>query len=120
LVPLKRLDAELTRQRQAAKLKAMNRSVAIASPKAQRKVLLRQIINTRLHAQNDVKVQKCLILARVGLDCDGHKQQIIIGGTSTTQEREDVVSRPPWSEITACPLGATFGVVLRPIPTARR
>ncbi len=64
----------------------MNRSVAIASAKAQRKVLLQLIINTRLDAQNDVKVQKCLILARVSLDCDGHKQQIIIGGTSTTQK----------------------------------
>jgi hypothetical protein len=49
-------------------------------------VLLQQIINTRLDAQNDVKVQKCLILGRVGLDCDGDKQQIIIGGTSTTQK----------------------------------
>jgi hypothetical protein len=76
---LKRLDAALTRQRQAAKLKAMNRSVAIASAKAQRKVLLEQIVNTRLEAQNDVKVQKCLILARVGLDCDGKKQPIIVG-----------------------------------------
>jgi hypothetical protein len=81
---LKRLDAELARQRQAAKLKAMNRSVAIASAKAQRKVLLEQIINTRLDAQNDVKVQKCLILAHVGLDCDGKKQQIIVGAVPAT------------------------------------
>lgn len=81
---LKRLDAELTRQRQAAKLKAMNRSVAIASAKAQRKVLLEQIVNTRLDAQNDVRVQKCLILARVGLDCDGKKQQIIVGTVPST------------------------------------
>jgi hypothetical protein len=77
---LKRLDAELTRQRQAAKLKSMNRSVAIASARAQRKVILEQIVNTRLDAQNDLKVQKCLILARVGLDCDGHKQTIIVAG----------------------------------------
>ena len=77
---LKQLDAELTRQRQAAKLKAMNRSVAIASAKAQRRVLLEQIVNTRLDAQNDLKVQKCLILARVGLDCDGHKQPVIVAG----------------------------------------
>ena len=82
---LKRLDAQLTRQRQAAKLKAMNRSVAIASAKAQRKVLLEQVVNTRLDAQNDLRVQKCLILARVGLDCDGHKQQIIIAGGTTTK-----------------------------------
>jgi hypothetical protein len=77
---LKRLDAELTRQRQAAKLKAMNRSVAIASAKAQRKVLEQQIVNTRLDAQNDVRIQKCLILARVELDCDGKKQPIIVAG----------------------------------------
>jgi hypothetical protein len=83
---LKQLDAELTRQRQAAKLKAMNRSVAIASAKAQRKVLLEQIINTRLDAQNDVKVQKCLILARVGLDCDGHKETVIVAGGTTTKK----------------------------------
>jgi hypothetical protein len=81
---LKRLDAELTRQRQAAKLKSMNRSTAIASAKAQRKVLLEQIVNTKLDAQNDVKIQKCLILAKVGLDCDGKKQEIIVAGASTT------------------------------------
>jgi hypothetical protein len=83
---LKQLDAALTRQRQAAKLKAMNRSVAIASARAQRKVLLAQIVNTRLDAQNDVKVQKCLILARVGLDCDGHKETVIVAGGSTTKK----------------------------------
>jgi hypothetical protein len=80
---LKQLDAALARQRQAAKLKAMNRSVAISSARAQRKVLVAQIVNTRLDAQNDVKVQKCLILARVGLDCDGHKQTIIVAGSTT-------------------------------------
>jgi hypothetical protein len=77
---LKELDAELTRQRQAAKLKAMNRATAIASARAQRKVLEVQVINTRLAAQNDIKIQKCLILARVNLDCDGHKQQIVVAG----------------------------------------
>jgi hypothetical protein len=83
---LKQLDAQLARQRQAAKLKAMNRSVAIASAKAQRKVILEQIVNTRLDAQNDLKVQKCLILAKVGLDCDGHKATIIVAGGSTTKK----------------------------------
>lgn len=76
---LKRLDAALARQRQAAKLKAGNRATAIASARAQRKVLEAQLVNTRLEAQNDLRIQKCLILARVDLDCDGHKQQIIVG-----------------------------------------
>jgi hypothetical protein len=83
---LKQLDAQLTRQRQAAKLKEMNRSVAITSAKAQRKVILEQIVNTRLDAQNDLKVQKCLILAKVGLDCDGHRATIIVAGGSTTKK----------------------------------
>jgi hypothetical protein len=83
---LKQLDAQLARQRQAAKLKEMNRSVAIASAKAQRKVIIEQIVNTRLDARNDLKVQKCLILARVGLDCDGHKATIIVAGGSTTKK----------------------------------
>jgi hypothetical protein len=77
---LKRLDAELARQRQAAKLKAQNRAVAIASAKAQRKVLEQQIVNTRLEAHNDLRVQKCLILAQVHLDCDGHMAQVIVAG----------------------------------------
>ena len=77
---LKELDAELSRQRQAAKLKAMNRATAIASARAQRKVLEVQVINTRLAARNDIRIQKCLILARVNLDCDGKKQQIIVAG----------------------------------------
>lgn len=81
---LKRLDAELTRQRQAAKLKAQNRQTAIQSALAQRKVIEAQIVNTKLDAQNDLKVQKCLILAKVGLDCDGHKPQIVVGGVQAT------------------------------------
>jgi hypothetical protein len=77
---LKRLDAQLQRQRQAARLKAQNRATAIASAKAQRKVFEAQIVNTRLAALNDLKVQKCLILARVGLDCEGKKPDIIVPG----------------------------------------
>lgn len=77
---LKELDAELTRQRQAAKLKEMNRATAIASARAQRKVLEVQVINTQLSARNDLRIQKCLILAKVNLDCDGHKQQILLAG----------------------------------------
>jgi hypothetical protein len=81
---LKRLDAELARQRQAAKLKAQNRAIAIASARAQRKVLEAQLVNTRLEAHNDLRVQKCLILARVDLDCDGHRQQIIVGAVPSS------------------------------------
>jgi hypothetical protein len=80
---LKQLDAQLTRERQAAKLRAQNRATAIASAEAQRKVIEAQIVNARLAAQNDVELQKCLILAKVGLDCDGHKPQIIVAGGST-------------------------------------
>jgi hypothetical protein len=79
---LKRLDAELQRQRQAARLKAQNRATAIGSAKAQRKVIEAQIVNTRLSALNDIRVQKCLILARVGLDCDGKKPDIIVPGVT--------------------------------------
>jgi hypothetical protein len=77
---LRRLDAQLGRQRQAAKLQAQNRAVAISSAQTQRKVLQAQIVNTRLTALNDPKVQKCLILAGAGLDCDGKKPQIIVPG----------------------------------------
>jgi hypothetical protein len=77
---LKQLDAQLTRERQAAKLRALNRGTAIQSAIAQRKVIEAQIVNAKLAAQNNVELQKCLILAHVGLDCDGHKPQIIVGG----------------------------------------
>jgi hypothetical protein len=77
---LKRLDAQLNRQRQAAKLQAQNRSTAISAALTQRKVLEAQVVNTRLTALNDPKVQKCLILAKAGLDCDGKKPQIIVAG----------------------------------------
>jgi hypothetical protein len=77
---LKQLDAQLTRERQAARLRAMNRATQIASARAQRKVIEAQIVNARLAAQNDVEVQKCLILARVGLDCEGKKPQVIVAG----------------------------------------
>ena len=39
-----------------------------------------QVINTRLTALNDPKLQKCLLLAAAGLDCDGKKPQIIVAG----------------------------------------
>jgi hypothetical protein len=77
---LRRLDAQLGRQRQTAKLQAQNRAIAISSAQTQRKVLQVQIVNTRLTALNDPKVQKCLILAAAGLDCDGKKPQIIVAG----------------------------------------
>lgn len=77
---IRQLDAQLNRQRQAAKLQAQNRAVAISSAQTQRKVLEAQIVNTRLTALNDPKVQKCLILAGAGLDCDGKKPQIIVAG----------------------------------------
>ena len=77
---LRRLDAQLGRQRQTAKLQAQNRAIAISSAETQRKVLQVQIVNTRLTALNDPKVQKCLILAAAGLDCDGKKPQIIVAG----------------------------------------
>jgi hypothetical protein len=77
---LRKLDAQLSRQRQAAKLQAQNRASAISSAQAQRKVLEEQVANTRLTALNDPKLQKCLILARAGLDCEGKKPQIIVAG----------------------------------------
>ena len=43
-----------------------------------------QVVNTRLTALNDPKVQKCLILAAAGLDCDGKKPQIIVAGAPTS------------------------------------
>jgi hypothetical protein len=77
---IRRLDAQLGQQRQTAKLQAQNRAAAIASAQTQRAVLEAQIVNTRLTALNDPKVQKCLILANAGLDCDGKKPQIIVAG----------------------------------------
>jgi hypothetical protein len=77
---IRRLDAQLGQQRQTAKLEAQNRAVAISSALTQRKVLQEQIVNTRLTALNDPKVQKCLILAKAGLDCEGKKPQIIVAG----------------------------------------
>jgi hypothetical protein len=47
-------------------------------------VLEAQLVNTRLEAQNDLRIQKCLILARVDLDCDGHKQQVIVGSVPSS------------------------------------
>jgi hypothetical protein len=77
---LRRLDAQLSRQRQAAKLQAQNRAVAITSAQTERQVLEAQVVNTRLSMLNDPKVQKCLILAHAGLDCEGKKPQIIVAG----------------------------------------
>lgn len=81
---IRRLDAQLSRQRQAARLQAQNRSTAISSALTQRKVLEEQVINTRLTALNDPKVQKCLILAKAGLDCNGSKPQIVVAGVPSS------------------------------------
>jgi len=80
---IRRLDAQLSQQRQTARLQAQNRAVAISSALTQRKVLEAQIVNTRLTALNDPKVQKCLILAQAGLDCDGKKPQVIVPGVTS-------------------------------------
>jgi len=77
---IRRLDAQLNQQRQAAKLQAQNRAAAIKAAVTQRKVLQAQIVNTRLTALNDPDVQKCLIYVKAGLDCTGKKPQIIIAG----------------------------------------
>jgi hypothetical protein len=77
---LRQLVAQLGQQRQAAKLQAANRAGAITSAETQRKVLEAQVVNTHLTALNDPKVQKCLILAAAGLDCDGKKPQTIVAG----------------------------------------
>jgi hypothetical protein len=80
---VRRLDAQLGQQRQTARLQAQNRAAAISSALTQRKVLQEQVVNTRLTALNDPKVQKCLILAKAGLDCDGKKPQIIVAGVKS-------------------------------------
>jgi hypothetical protein len=77
---IRRLDAQLSQQRQAAKLQAQNQAAAIKAAVTQRKVLEAQIVNTRLTALNDPAVQKCLIFVKAGLDCTGKKQQIIVAG----------------------------------------
>ena len=77
---IRRLDAQLNQQRQAAKLQAGNQAAAIKAAVSQRKVLEAQIVNTRLTALNQPDVQKCLIYVKAGLDCTGKKQQIIVAG----------------------------------------
>jgi hypothetical protein len=77
------LEAKLSRRRQEARLNNQNRATLVADIKAQQKILTVQIENARLMAQKDAKVQKCLILAKVGLDCDGHRAPIIVGGGGT-------------------------------------
>ena len=77
---IRRLDAQLTQQRQAARLQAQNRAAAIKAAVTQRKLLEAQIVNTRLSALNDPEVQKCLIYVKAGLDCTGKKQPIIVAG----------------------------------------
>jgi hypothetical protein len=53
---IRRLDAQLNQQRQAAKLQAQNQAGAIKASVTQRKVLEAQIVNTRLTALNDPDV----------------------------------------------------------------
>lgn len=77
---IRRLDAQLNQQRQAARLQAQNRAAAINAAVTQRKVLEAQIVNTRLTALNDPEVQKCLIYVNAGLDCAGKKQEIVVAG----------------------------------------
>jgi hypothetical protein len=81
---IRRLDAQLNQQRQAAKLQAQNRAAAIRAAVTQRKVLEAQIVNTRLTALNDPEVQKCRIFVRAGLDCTGKKQQVIVAGVPSS------------------------------------
>lgn len=79
---LQRLQANLATQKQEAELQKQNRQSQIDAAKAQRQVLEEQIVNAKLQAQNDPAVQKCLIYARAGLDCNGNRPTYVIPGLS--------------------------------------
>lgn len=82
---LQRLQASLAAQKQEATLNAENRASLIADAKAQREVLNAQIENARLQALTASTIQHCLILAKVGLDCDGHWAPVVVSnGTKVT------------------------------------
>lgn len=77
---LQEQQAQIATQQAENKLKAANRASLIEATESQRKLLEAQIENAALQARNDPTVQKCLIYAKVGLDCDGHRAPILVNG----------------------------------------
>jgi hypothetical protein len=71
---------ELANAEAEAKAVERTQGAILATSRQAQKLLRFQAAQARLTQLKDPAVQKCLLYARAGLDCDGHRPDIIIGG----------------------------------------
>lgn len=77
------LRAELENAEVEAAIRAKKVTSQVKDENTQQKVLSEQVTTARLTALTKPEIQKCLVLASKGLDCDGRHPQKIILGQST-------------------------------------
>lgn len=76
------LRAQLENAEVEAEIRKKTVGAQIKDERTQQQILREQIDTARLKALNDIDIQKCIILARQGLDCDGKFPVRIVAGQS--------------------------------------
>ena len=77
------LRAELENAQVQAQIRAQKANSTIKDQNLQQRTLREEVETARLQALKKQEIQRCLILAQRGLDCDGRHPQRIIVGQST-------------------------------------
>jgi hypothetical protein len=77
------LKAELENAAAQAELRKSRVVTQQKDERTQQQLLRAQIATAALRARADLAVQKCLIYAKVGLDCNGQRAPIIVNGASS-------------------------------------
>lgn len=78
-----RLRAQLQNAEQEAKIREAQVGAQKRDERTKQEVLTEQLITAKLQAEASVGVQKCIIFAKLGLDCDGHRPNLVIAGSTT-------------------------------------
>ena len=76
-----RLRAEGENEVAEAQIRRNKQAAALESARLEQELLKEQAEAARLKVLSNEEVQKCLLYARAGLDCQGNRPQIIIAGT---------------------------------------
>lgn len=78
-----KLRAQLENAQQEAAIREARVGSQKKDERTKQDLLKEQIATAKLEAEASVEVQKCIIFAKLGLDCDGHKPSpVIVGGTT--------------------------------------
>lgn len=78
------LRAQLQNAQQQAQIREAQVGAQKRDENTKQEVLKEKIKTAQLQAQSSVRFQECIVYAKLGLDCDGHRPNIIVDGNGTT------------------------------------